>query len=110
MPQLDHETLASLKDLLGQKFVELIQTYIDDGGRRLALLQGAVVTLDFDVIRAEAHGLKGSSRNIGAVSMGDCCCKMETLGKDQNSDEVEKILATIEQDFAATCNALTEYL
>ncbi len=110
MPTIDNETLMSLKDLLGDRFTVLIQTYIDDGDRRLSLLRDGVANQDFEVVRQESHGLKGSSRNIGAIGVGECCDKLEVMGRGQVADGLEQIFATVEQDFAATCHLLKEYL
>ncbi len=103
---LDTGMLSQLQELLGGRFAELIDRFIGDGQRRLALLKAALPGPDFDTIHAEAHGLKGSSRNMGANGLGDLCADLEEQGRCGNGDNLATILAAIEQEFAAVCLAL----
>lgn len=107
--KIDAAMMAQLRDLLGERFGELVQRYIEDGDRRIALLRTAVATQDFVVVHAEAHGLKGSSRNIGANTLGDLCGALEQLGKELNSAGMPTLFAAVEQEFAAVCAELKAY-
>lgn len=104
--KVDTAMLEQLKELLGDRFVELVDRFVEDGGRRMGLLQQAVPSREFQVIHAEAHGLKGSSRNIGANPLGDLCANLEDKGRTGDESEVDTIFAAIEQEFAAVCEHL----
>jgi len=103
---IDLAMLDQLKELLEDRFPELVERFVDDGGGRMALIAKAVPAENFDVIYAEAHGLKGSSRNIGAGPLGDICAELEVLGKNQTPDGMQQLFADIEQEFAAVCDVL----
>ena len=98
---IDAAMIEQLRELLGERFGELVERFVSDGNRRLQLLQSAVADLNFEVIHAEAHGLKGSSRNLGAGPLGDYCQQLENDGKNKNSPSLEQTLAAVEQEFAA---------
>lgn len=104
--KIDAAMMVQLKDLLRERFGELVLRYIQDGERRIGLLHGAVVEQDFVVVHAESHGLKGSSRNIGANILGNLCGELEQLGKDHNAAGMPALLAAVEQEFAAVCAEL----
>lgn len=104
--KIDAAMMVQLKDLLGERFGELVLRYIQDGERRISLLHSAVAAQDFVVVHAESHGLKGSSRNIGANTLGNLCGDLEQLGKDHNAGGMQALLAAVEQEFAAVCAEL----
>ena len=108
--KLDAAMMEQLRDLLGDRFIELIETFINDGERRMNLLRDAVPKRDFTVVHGEAHGLKGSSRNIGANPLGNVCETLETIGDQKNEAPLDTSFAAVEQEFAAICIALREYL
>lgn len=107
--KIDSAMLGQLQDLLGDRFSELVERFIADGSRRVELLRAAIPNRDFDVIHAEAHGLKGSSRNIGANDLGGVCAELEQQGRTANGDGLETLFAAVEQEFAAVCEALQAY-
>lgn len=107
--KIDAAMLRDLKDLLAERFTELVDRFVQDGERRLELLRAAVPARDFDTIHAEAHGLKGSSRNIGANSLGNLCGNLELRGRERNAEELVTLFAAVEQEFAAVCEELRGY-
>lgn len=104
--KIDTAMTAQLKDLLGDRFGELVDRFIQDGERRMGLLRQAVAAQDFVVVHAEAHGLKGSSRNIGANTLGTYCGELEQVGKEHRAAAMPTLLAAVEQEFAAVCAEL----
>lgn len=108
-PKIDGVMLAQLQELLGERFAELVERFVSDGNRRLELLRVAVPAQNFDVIHAEAHGLKGSSRNVGANDLGEVCGVLEQRGRDANPSDIDTLFVSVEQEFAAVCDELRSY-
>lgn len=98
---LDTGMLESLRDLLGDKFVELITTYNRDCAVRLDKIREALPARDYSVINHEAHGVKGSSRNLGANSLAQLCGELEAKAKTGDGSDMEQLFSAIEQQFAA---------
>jgi HPt (histidine-containing phosphotransfer) domain-containing protein len=109
MDKVDAAMMDQLKDLLEDRFGELIERFISDGAKRILLIKQALPSLNFVVIYAEAHGLKGSSRNIGANPLGDACDLLEEKGRKKNGEDIEALFAEVEQEFAAVCDVLSTY-
>lgn len=107
---VDATMLSSLKELLGDKFNQLITVYIQDSTDRFDRLKSAWESQDLLIIKDEAHGIKGSSRNIGANSLADICAEIETLARAGQSDGFEQKISAAEQVFAAVSEELKTYL
>ena len=107
---IDFVTLDSLKELLGDAFGELISTYLEDSAKRVEKLKVAIPEKEFNTVTHEAHGLKGSSRNLGITKLGNVCEKLEHDAKDNIADNFEQYFTAVEQEFAAVSEVLREYL
>ena len=107
---IDMTTFDSLKELLGDSFSQLIETYINDSMVRIEKLEQAIPARDFNIIRHESHGLKGSSRNIGVTALGDICERVEHASNEQNAETFDQDFAVIQQQFAAVSEYLKTYL
>jgi len=106
---IDTTMLESLQSLLGANFDVLLSTYLNDSNKRIERLEAALETKDFSLINEEAHGLKGSSRNIGAVDLADVCEILETKGREQDQDGLEQLFASVQQKFAVLTEGLQQY-
>jgi CheY-like chemotaxis protein len=78
---VDARALAALRDLQGagrpDLLAELIAVYLRDSPPRLAALHEAVRHADAEALQREAHRLKGSSSQIGAVQVARLCAELE---------------------------------
>jgi HPt (histidine-containing phosphotransfer) domain-containing protein len=66
---------------------------------------------DLDAVRNGAHSIKGSSRNVCAMTLGDLCEELETLTRrgvrpEELSAQVEKLRRECE----ALCESATSFL
>ncbi len=100
---LDARVVAELKELLGEGFPLLVERYVGDCGKRMQRLKSAVETSDFATIFHESHGVKGSSKNIGATRLGVLCAELEHNGQAEVAAGNEQLFAAIEQEFADVC-------
>ncbi len=106
-PTLDAQMLAELKELLAESFNELVDRYIEDSTKRFQLLNSAVAANDYKVIYHEAHGIKGSSANVGATHLALLCGKLEALGQSQNPQGVSDLLTQAQAEFQEVCSYLS---
>jgi two-component system, sensor histidine kinase and response regulator len=82
--------------------------FLDDVPRRVELLRQALLQPDFEEARLQAHTIKGSSRNVGAESLGKAAenlekaCKMEDgASLAQLTEQVEARLQELKTRLAA---------
>lgn len=107
---IDMDSLMMLKELLGDKFNELIETYLKDSAIRIEKLGAALNTGDLEAAKHEVHGLKGSSRNIGINSLADTCDVLEKQTMEGKVTDEQQQLAAIEQNFAAVAEKLKTFI
>ncbi len=80
---LDKDVIAGLKDLLGEGFVVLVDRFASDGAERFERMQKALAANDAEALYGEAHGLKGSCRNVGAMMLAQYCQDLEQACEDE---------------------------
>ncbi len=108
--ELDLDNLNMLKDLLGERFAELIDTFLKDSSERISLITSGLADADDSVVRHAAHGLKGSCRNIGANPLADICSVLEDQAVAGEIEDGQQQLAAIEQKLAAVTSELKSFL
>lgn len=91
MNHLDQEALATLKDVMEDDFLLLINTFLQDSENRLKTLDSLIDSDNQDAIRRAAHSFKGSCSNVGAPFLASLCAALEKKG-------VANELADIKQD------------
>ncbi len=99
MSHLDYEALNTLKDVMEDDFELLIETFIQDSNERLQKLQAIINSANSDLIRRSAHSFKGSSSNIGAMTLSGLCATMEKKAMAGNFEDMEVDLRAIESEF-----------
>lgn len=102
-PALDRSKIRELLDLTGGEIEwlkDLMDTYLQDTRTRLDELAALVTVGSIDRIQRSAHGIKGSSSNIGATRMAELCAGMEQLVKGSDPRAAVAQLALLEAEFA----------
>ncbi|GMU86679.1 MAG: hypothetical protein AMXMBFR48_19200 [Ignavibacteriales bacterium] len=64
---------------------DLMQTFIQDCGRRVDMLHQAIEDHNKAVIISESHTIKGSAFSIGAMQLGELAKEIEEQAKENNS-------------------------
>ena len=91
---LDQETLDSLRSLgAGDEDVlgPLIDLFESGATGQLAAIQAAVERGDAQALGSIAHTLKGASRNLGAVLVGNIAAELEQCAKGGSAAEAELV-------------------
>ena len=88
---------------------ELVSLFLDDSAGRLRTLNGASIRRDFKTVRAQAHSLKGSALQMGAIGLASLCSALE-LSDSAASEESECAMRTIGDEFVLVRQAMEEYL
>jgi HPt (histidine-containing phosphotransfer) domain-containing protein len=103
------ETIVELKEILAEDFGVLVTTYLEDAQLRIKKLQLAIAAADVAVIKAEAHSLKGSSLNLGAMSLPELCSQLENCGINESLEGTPALFSKIENEFLRVETALSQY-
>ena len=96
---LDHTAIATLKEVMEDDFQLLIDTFVNDSKERLQVLAAALAAGDAEEVRRSAHGLKGSSSNVGALRLAEICFQLEEAGRENRLDGMAEMLADAEAEY-----------
>lgn len=100
---IDSTVLEGLKEIMGDSFGLLISTFIDDTGKLVHSLSELHKQNDIEVFTRNAHSIKSSSANLGALQLSSMAAELESQGKSGDiSSTIEKI-NELEENFKQAC-------
>ena len=108
MTHLDQEIILSLKEIMGDEFTDLIETYIRDSQQRLDECVAAMEKQDMEGLQFAAHALKGSSANLGATGLANLCLQVETATKKGDLTSATAPLNQIQSLYPEVVQALLQ--
>lgn len=79
--------------------VELIDLYLEDAPRQMALMQKADAETDEKMLKRAAHSLKGSSANLGVRGIAALCAEIERADCGDSFQKATLLVAGMEQEF-----------
>jgi CheY-like chemotaxis protein/nitrogen-specific signal transduction histidine kinase len=107
---LDADVIQGLRDLddgNNEVLAELIQVFCEDAPTHLQGLRQAATRGDCRVLAQHAHGLKGSSSNLGAHVIAGLCDRLEKIGNSGGIDAAAlELLGELEVEYDRAENAL----
>ena len=107
LAQLD--SLRRLGDLAGKPLVrEIVESFLAETPRRLQLLREALGRADAKDLTFLAHGLKGSSGQIGAKRVAAVSFELEQKGKTADLGSAAVLLTELESELARVAPLLEE--
>jgi HPt (histidine-containing phosphotransfer) domain-containing protein len=78
--------------------VELIDLYLEDAPRRVGVMRESLAKKNWLSVKREAHSLRGSSGNLGALQMALICEEMEVIESGDPSPRIEVLISCLEQE------------
>jgi HPt (histidine-containing phosphotransfer) domain-containing protein len=91
-PIIDYAVVERLKELAPKDDATFLKNLIEMFSSQVATLVIELEDLtnsgDLDSVHKAAHKLKGSSANMGAKRLAECCKKIELLSRDKNANDL----------------------
>ena len=107
---VDREIFSKAKEWIeeyGEDFlVELIDAYLEDAPNRVAQLRDAFTSRNMENVIHEAHTLKSSSANIGAMALSALAKQVEVAGRNGKSEGMAEDVQRVEKEFIRVKTAL----
>ncbi len=97
---LDMDALNELKQVMGDEFSLLVETFENDSVLRIESIRAAVAAADADAIRRAAHNFKGSASNMGTIHLTELCRLLEGLAVNGQTTGSAQLLAQIIDAYA----------
>ena len=96
-PSEQVEAIHSTLPMDDPEFRCLVANFVDRLDARLDFIGKACSEANFDVIKDEAHWLKGSGGTVGYAQFGEPAAKLERAGKDKDADLATELLGEIRE-------------
>ncbi len=107
---IDLEVLKTLETVMEGDFLLLIKTYLKDSEFRIEELDKYRLSADLDNLRRAAHSFKGSSSNLGALSLASHCMNLEEACKEGDTSTIDTILKDIKPEYERVKDILRTYV
>jgi len=88
---------------------KLLSSFTDIVAGQIKALKAAVKDQDFEVVRTEAHSIKGGAWNLQAKKLGDAAAELERAGREKLKAEAQKHLAELEKIFILFKEVISKY-
>jgi histidine phosphotransfer protein HptB len=85
---------------------ELIAIFQTDTTSRLELLARAIETADYSAVRTEAHTIKGSALQVGALRVADVCRTLELEARQPQPTDLGRLFRALRERFDEVCGVL----
>ncbi len=105
---IDQTKLQALRDLMGDSFAMLIDTFITDTSTTLTTLRSELAANNVQEIHRLAHSLKSSSANLGANSLSDIAKQLELEAKNTDLSHAEDHITRLDALFTEVQAVLTQ--
>ena len=110
LPIIDHTMIAELRALSTPGTIdaleEITQVYIKNSRDRIARMKAALNCGEGSGIVIEAHSMKSSSGNVGAVRLAPLCREIEERAKSGKLDGLGPMIERLSQEFEEACTEL----
>lgn len=105
---LDMHVVGELREIMGEDFCVLVDTFVSDSAVRLDDLAAALRSGDAEAFRRAAHSLKGSAGNLGAKSLMELCRQLEQIGVEQRLADAPPLMAELHSSYQQAERALRD--
>lgn len=110
--EINEDGLSQIKELMGDKFPGLVETYLRSNREHLGKLRQGLEAGDAQMIVDSAHPMKSAAGNMGLAWLSTSAQELEMLAKDvvEGTSEIgtlEALITKIEGLFASGEAVLT---
>ena len=86
---------------------EVLSVFQSDTADRLRKLRAALEAGDRQVVKNQAHAVKGSAGQVGAAGVSDLCRQIESQALTADASMLHDLTAQLEAAFADVCREMT---
>ncbi|MCK5000841.1 MAG: response regulator, partial [Anaerohalosphaera sp.] len=87
---------------------EIVPIFLADCKERFEDTRKAVLSRDSKAIQFNAHAIKGAAGNIGAKLLSDIACKLESFGKEDDTESAASIYEALETEYYRVVSFLSQ--
>ena len=106
---IDIDTITGLKEIMGDAFGLIISTFINDTGKLVKSLAELKKLNDLEVFTRNAHSIKSSAANLGALKLSSIAANLEADGKSGDIAETTNHINILLDEFDSACIELSTF-
>ena len=91
-------------------YKEMLGTFLSESPVKRENLETALKNGDIKQYTVNIHGLKSTSKTIGAVMLPDMALRLELAGKEERFDEIQSGHAEVMNEYEAVLSAAEELI
>lgn len=103
---------ASIREVFSdddELIVDLVHIFTTDIDARIERMREALAAANFRKVRAEAHTIKGSARQVGADALGEVCQEIEIVSDLEAALLIPARLNRVQELFEEIRGAMASY-
>jgi HPt (histidine-containing phosphotransfer) domain-containing protein len=98
---LDHRVLDELRQVMGDDYKNVIHSYLQHSSQLFTKMRHMAGEGNIEEVTRSAHSFKSSSKNVGAIKLGDMAMQLEQKLRRQEpvdlNHAVQELLVTYDQ-------------
>ena len=107
---LDEHAFAELREMAGDMLTEVLEVFLTDTQAQLQRLRESVACGDLGAVHKIAHSLKGTSANVGALTLSRCCTDLYAIPPGELEHVIGEHTQRIELAYREVAAALRSHL
>ena len=108
---IDISVIEGLREIGDQEFVsELIEMFLQQSDEIMKEIKISCEKKDADSLSKSSHKLKGSCLNLGAVDMSKICQDIEQNTRENNLNDIDNKVNSLENIYQKTRNELKKIM
>jgi CheY-like chemotaxis protein/HPt (histidine-containing phosphotransfer) domain-containing protein len=107
---LNTRTVEELRELMQEKFVPILQTYMRDAPIRFKTMREAITASDAEQLYRAAHSLKSASASLGANGLSEFARQLEFMGREEDLKDATDLFNEAVREYGIVRHALKKYL
>ncbi len=106
LASIDIGTFTTFQRMMESEFSEVLENYIQVVPDALQAIQAAASVKDVYTVQLEAHSLKSSLRQLGALELADLAKTLEEKAKSNSLDGVAATVTVMQQAWSEIAASL----
>ncbi|MBL4767479.1 MAG: response regulator [Rhodobacteraceae bacterium] len=107
---IEPDVLNMLKSMTGDSFIPVLESYIRMAVKAVPALADALRVKDAITLRREAHSLKSSSLQVGALQVGHLAGQIEKMSLESRFDDILTVFPPISDMSTRVVGHLKDYI
>ncbi|MCP3900402.1 MAG: hypothetical protein GY707_11890, partial [Desulfobacteraceae bacterium] len=92
----------ALEEFMGKQdlLTKVLNTFLENARDQIKILQKAIIDKDSEVIRTQAHTIKGGASNLTAKKLSEIAFELEKIGTSGELKEADNLMNKFEKEFS----------